>query len=215
MKTIKSMSVILLFAALSSCMTPVLAEHHHDRSNQQDDRGHREHGHDENNKQHHDKDKKHKKHHNDGAVIAVGILLFALSKAEQKSETRDTIKRTADILIQAQNLARETGCSYGLGKAIAFQEKARFQLKKGRYEKAIVNSLWARAIAAHFLDDPEDEESFTDCDFRECELVYTYLTDKEAKYMEGAPSPIEMQDHIKGTEISDKDALSFSIDSNI
>lgn len=216
MKKILLSIIVILFTAMSLGFTPVLAEDDHHRREGR----HRKHDeHHEEGSHHHGK-KYRKKNNHEIEILGLTLLFMALNDREQRKETEKIVERTSETLIRAQRMAQEKNYCVGLGEALAHQEKARQLLRNGKYTKAINHTLWARATALHFMDyimegDFDEESAWGFCDFRECDLVYTEMTDKEARFMQNAPSPVEMREAIRGMEISDEKALEAIINTDI
>jgi hypothetical protein len=209
MKKRLRMSAFLLLAAMTMVITPVFAKH---PSNGRD-HPHGKYRHEESRHRSHRHHQKRRHHHKE--VVIAGLFFLVMNEIHERNEAREVIKRTTIVLKEAQAVAQQNGSAWGLGKALVHQDYAQTMFDKGKYKTAIYHTLWARAIALHFIDEPippeNDEDDWRRCDFRSCELVYTELMDMEADYMENAPSPVEMREDVNGIVITDAAALSYEI----
>lgn len=202
--------LFLTLAAITTAVTPALAEHpSHGNHEHNDQRGRN--GHHRGYRDHH-------RHHHKEMIIA-GIFFLVMNEIQERNESHEIIKRTAVVLKKAQTIAQENNSGFGLGDALAHQERARALYEKGKYRNAIYQTLWARAMALHFIDEPgppqDEEDDWRNCDFRDCDLVYEGLTDTEANFMENTPSPVEMQEEISDLNITDESVLNYEIKSDL
>lgn len=157
-----------------------------------------------------------KGYHRRERLIGIFFILW-LSESEERNEAKNITERTAHVLIRAQTIAWERDDCEGLGEAFTHQMVARDFFRRNKYKKAIYHSLWARAIALHLIDGDyegwyEEDGYWYQCDYRDCDLVDSELNDREAAYMQNAPSPEEMREAIYDVAISDEDALYLETD---
>jgi hypothetical protein len=145
---------------------------------------------------------------------------------QAKQDARGVLRRTARVLQRAQDMAAHKGRPHrhrrhglrhrGLGRAFAFQERARDLFFAGNYEDAIYLSLRSRAIALRVIRRMEGWDNDhgnwrDDDDFRNCEIDRSELDSVEIRYWNRRPGDDKLDVYINGHEVSDDVAVSFRL----
>jgi hypothetical protein len=166
---------------------------------------------------------------------------------QQKKDARRTLRHTAEILQQAQEMAndrrddRDDDRDYrhdrhgrrghddrgrrhhdgirhrGLGRAFAFQQRAKDCFFNGDYEEAIYLSLHSRAIALRVIRrmqgwDNDDNWRDDGDDFRHVDMDRNSMDDNERRYWDHRPSDDKLDVEINGHDVGDDAAVNFHID---
>jgi Na+-translocating ferredoxin:NAD+ oxidoreductase RnfG subunit len=146
-----------------------------------------------------------------------------------KDDARFVLQRTANVLQQAQNEARNDRDSRGrrqhrqrmngnnkfkgLGFAISLQAEACDLYQQGRYQEAIDYSLRARAVSLRVINHVKNPGRGwkNDNELQKCDIDRNALDSRERGYWDRRPSG-SLQIH--GREISDDAAINFRIQFN-
>lgn len=154
-------------------------------------------------------------------------------RMQAKKDARWVLGRTARVLQRAQEMAadrrddghrrrhhgRRHGMRHrGLGRAFAFQQRARDLFFQGDYDNAIQLSLHSRAIAIRVIRRMEgwdnDNGNWRDDDdnLRNCDMDRNEMDDVEVRYWERRPDDSKLDVHINGRDVDDDAAVSFHLD---
>ncbi|HEX2953292.1 MAG TPA: hypothetical protein VHR47_04830, partial [Bacillota bacterium] len=148
--------------------------------------------------------------------------------AQERSDARHVLHRTAVILEHAQQMARQDTKLYedvisqnqpGLGRAFTHQMLARELFQNGHYQEATFHSLHARVIALRLMEQIQDQadlddngdDSFADEDLA---IEGSNLDELETGYWDRCPAESQMTFGMNEWNVSDDDALSVRIELN-
>lgn len=154
------------------------------------------------------------------------------NRMQAKRDARWILRRTATVLQRAQEMAAENGefrnhrhhgrhhgmRHRGLGRAFAFQQRARDLFFAGDYDSAIQLSLRSRAIALRVIRRMEgwdtDNGNWRDDDdnFSNCDMDRGELDDVEVRYWDRRPDESKLDVHVNGHDVDDDVAVKFHID---
>lgn len=148
-----------------------------------------------------------------------------------KQDAQQVLRRTATVLQRVQGKAKDQG-SYrrhqrrnprgenarrysGLGRAFAFQQRAKDLYSAGDYENAIQLSLRSRAIALQVERQMNawDKNGWVDDrdDFRRCDMDRSQMDNVELRYWDRRSDDSRYDVMIKGCDIDDDSAISFML----
>lgn len=125
-----------------------------------------------------------------------GKYYYGESRNQSRNDARYIINRTSRVLSDAQRAADRRHRYFGLGRAVAHQQKARDLYRYGSYRDAIFHSLRARDLAFQVIEQNRERPH------REF-----YRDDMEERYGRSAPRDRDLDVQLDVTKIGKDDAM--------